>query len=199
MTSWITNLIETIGYIGIAILMILETFIPIIQSEIIMPFSGFTARASDEINLYLVIFAGILGSQTGALLLYGLIRKLPEKSVYLWIGKYGKFVGFSSKKLSEWADQFSAHGRLAVLVGRFIPGIRSFVAVPAGLRKMPVLEFAIFNLIGTIFWVSILAVIGFKLGDSYRLAEQYSSLVTYGLLGIILIYMAYSFGKIKRA
>lgn len=178
--------------------MLLETFIPVIQTEIVMPFSGFTARAGEGLNIYLVIIVGIIGSELGALTLYGISRMFSDEKVIAWVGKYGKWFGFSEQKLRAWSEKFKEHRGLSVLIGRLIPGVRGFIAVPAGLMKMPLWEFALFNAVGTVVWVSGLAMLGYVLGNSYGLISRYSSIVTYGFIGITLAYMVYSFVQYKN-
>lgn len=190
MTSWVTSFIETVGLPGIAALMFLEIPIPLIQSEIVMTFSGFVASRG-QLNIVLVALAGIVGSQVGSLALYGVVRPVSEESVNHFLAKYGGWLGFGKDDLERAQDLFRKHDHWAVLLGRLMPGLRSFIAIPAGIQKMPVAEFFLFNLLGTAFWVSVLTYLGSVLGENYSKVDQYSSYVTYGLLGLLAAYVLF--------
>lgn len=193
MTDWIIQLIESIRYLGIAGLMLLETFLPPLQSEIIMPFSGFTASQSGELNIFGVVAAGTVGSELGAVILYLLVRMLPYETVERLAGRYGGWLGLHKNKLDKWGKTFDEHAVKAVVLGRFAPGLRSFIAIPAALRSMPLKTFALANLAGTVFWVTVLAAAGYILGDNYRLVADYSSYIFYGFIGAIVILLFYRF------
>lgn len=193
MASWVTDLVETVGLAGIAALMFLEIPVPVIQSEIVMTFSGFSAGRG-ELDVYLVVLAGVTGSQLGSLALYGAVRPLSEERVNEFLARYGGWLGFDEEDLESGQEKFRRYDHWAVLVGRLLPGVRSAIAVPAGIQRMPFLEFFFFNLIGTVFWVSVLTYLGTLLGENYELVDQYSSYVTYGLAGAIGLYVLIRLG-----
>lgn len=198
MTEWVTDLVETIGYPGIAVLMFLEIPIPLIQSEIVMTFSGFTASAGD-LSLVYVIIAGVIGSQVGSMALYALSRHLPEERIRRFAADHGTWLGFTDENLRSAEDKFSRHGARAVIIGRLLPGLRSFIAVPAGMLQMPAWQFFAYNLIGTAFWVSLLAWLGSLLGQQYQLVDRYSSYVTIGFVAAIVALVAYRALSVRRA
>lgn len=195
MVDWVTGFIETIGYPGIALLMFLEIPVPLIQSEIVMTFSGFTAWNGD-LNIVGVAIAGIIGSQVGSVALYYLTRQLDAERVDEFLDKYGGWLGFTRDNLRKGEEFFDRHDRNAVLIGRLVPGLRSFVAVPAGLRRMPFWRFFLANLFGTAFWVSVLTALGAVLGQNYALVDQYSSYITYALLGALVLFVLYRIAKV---
>ena len=108
MSDWVTTFIETIGYPGIYLLMILEIFLPIVQSEIVMTFSGFTASRGD-LDIRLAALAGIAGSQTGFLALFALARRFSEDQVDDFLAKYGRWLGFTHDNLERGQDFFRRH------------------------------------------------------------------------------------------
>ena len=197
MIEWITGFIETIGYPGIALLMFLEIPVPVIQSEIVMTFSGFAAR-NGPLNLVGVAIAGIVGSQTASVALYWVTSRLDQERVDGFLDRYGGWLGFTCENLEKGEDFFDRHDRKAVLIGRFIPGLRSFIAIPAGLRRMSFWAFFAMNLVGTASWVSVLTALGAVLGQNYAVVDEYSSYITYTLLAALVLFVLYRLGKVVR-
>ena len=198
MIDWVTNFVETVGYPGIFVLMVLEIFVPVIQSEIVMTFSGFTASRGDRLNIVVVVLAGIAGSQTGSVGLYLIARQLSRERVNDFLARHGGWLGFDRDNLERAEDLFRRHDRWAVLIGRLLPGLRSLIAVPAGIQKMPFWRFFLLNLVGTAFWVTVLTYLGSVLGENYAKVDQYASYFTYGLLGALAIYVLYRVGVVAK-
>ena len=198
MTETLTSFVESVGYAGIAVLMFLEIPLPIIQSEIVMTFSGFTAKTG-TLSLVAVIAAGVAGSQVGSMALYALCRRLPERKVRGFVADHGTWLGFTRDNLKQAEDRFRRHGALAVLIGRLLPGLRAFIAVPAVLVRMPAWRFFAFNLIGTLFWVTVLTLLGYALGTQYRLVDKYSSYVTFAFLGVVVGLVVWRVVKVRQA
>lgn len=190
MTQWIVDLIESGGYPVVVLLMLLEIPVPLIQSEIVMTFSGFAASQGD-LHPVAVILAGIVGSQLGSLGLYALARQVTEEQANDFLATYGGWLGFTDENLADAQDRFRRHDHWAVLVGRLVPGVRSFIALPAGIQRMPVWEFLGFNVVGTAFWVTVLTVAGWYLGDRFQVVDRYSSYITYGLLAAVALFVGY--------
>ena len=198
MTDRVTAFVDSVGYLGITVLMLLEVPIPIIQSEIVMTFAGFTARHG-EMTLVGIVVAGVIGSQLGSLSLYGLCRRLPEQRVRGWVADHGTWLGFTRQNLSDAEDRFRRHGAGAVLTGRLLPGLRAFIAVPAGLSGMKAWQFFVYNLVGTIFWVTVLAWLGHALGSQYQLVDEYSSYVTIAFVGALVALVVWRVVQVRRA
>ena len=198
MLETVTSFVEAVGYVGIAVLMFLEIPVPVIQSEIVMTFAGFTARAGD-LSLAGAVVAGVVGSQTGSMALFDAARRLPEERVRGFVADHGTWLGFTRDNLKAAEERFDRHGALAVVIGRLLPGLRSFIAVPAGLVGMKAWRFFVFNIVGTVFWVSVLAGLGYLLGSQYRLVDQYSSYVTIAFVGAVVALVVWRVVKVKRA
>ena len=198
MTESVTSFVEAVGYLGIAVLMFLEIPLPIIQSEIVMTFSGFTAKTG-TLSVLAVIASGVAGSQVGSMALYALCRRLPEGRVRGFVADHGSWLGFTRDNLKQAEERFRRHGALAVLIGRLLPGLRAFIALPAGLVRMPAWQFFAFNLIGTVFWVSVLTLLGFALGTQYRLVDRYSSYVTFAFLAVVVGLVVWRVVKVHQA
>lgn len=198
MTDLVTSFVESVGLPGIFVLMVLEIPVPVVQSEIVMTFSGFTASRGD-LPVLGVVAAGVAGSQAGSVLLFWAASRLGEDRVTDVLARWGGWLGFDRDGLERGQDFFRRHDHWAVLIGRLVPGLRSFIAVPAGIQRMPFGEFFALNLVGTAFWVSVLTWAGSVLGDNYRLVDRYSSYVSYGLLGALVLYVGYRITMRRRA
>ncbi len=170
LVQWATDVIATIGYPGIALLIALEAVFPPIPSEVILPLSG-SLSASGTFNVVLVLIASTIGSLMGASILYGIGRWGGETRIGGWLDRYGKWVLLSRQDLYNSREWFAKHGTYAVLVARVIPGMRSFVSVPAGLASMHYGRFLIFTAIGSAMWNGALIAAGYFLGSNWNQVE----------------------------
>ncbi len=164
----IVGYIGDMGYWGIFLLMFLEsTFFPF-PSEIIMIPAGYLAYKG-EMNIYLVVFMGILGSVLGALFNYYLAMHFGRK----FILKYGKYFFIKEKTLDKLEDFFTKHGELSTFNGRLIPGIRQLISLPAGLARMNIAKFSFYSALGAGIWVVVLVALGYLLGSNEALISEY--------------------------
>ena len=186
MTEWIQNLMDSMGYLGILLLMILENVFPPIPSELIMPSAGFAAARGD-MTLGMVILMGTLGSVIGTLPLYYIGRAFGEDKLVAWADKHGKWLTLSGKDIKKADDWFDRHGAGAVLFGRMVPGIRSLLSLPAGMSEMPLPKFLIYSAIGSALWSAALAYAGYALGENYDRVEQYVGPASKIILGLLLV------------
>ena len=171
----ITKTVETnpsIAYFVICFAMFLENLIPPIPSEIIMPLGGFFVYKGD-LNFYILVVSGLIGTVVGALPWYFLGKLLNEKKLSNFIDRKGKFVGISLKDLDKSRLWFDKYGVLLVFWGRLIPGIRTLISVPAGIELMPLRKFLIWTTLGSLIWVSLLSLAGYIFGENYRIIETY--------------------------
>src|SRR5438552_7890382 len=151
LVAWATNVIADIGYAGVALLIALEAVFPPIPSEVILPLSG-SLSAAGKFNVFLMVAAATLGSLGGASMLYGIGRWGGERRIGNWLDRYGKWLLLSRSDLDRSREWFARYGSPAVLIARVIPGMRSFVSVPAGLARMPFGRFLVFTAIGSAVW-----------------------------------------------
>jgi membrane protein DedA with SNARE-associated domain len=164
----VAHIVAIFGYWGVAALMLLENVIPPIPSELIMPLAGFSA-ARGEMNLWGAIAAGSLGSIAGALIWYYVGHVFGLERICMLADRRGKWFGISSKEIRSVQRWFSRQGGYwAIGLGRLIPGIRTYISVPAGVVQMPFDKFLLYTTIGSVGWVSLLTVSGFVLGENYE-------------------------------
>jgi membrane protein DedA with SNARE-associated domain len=189
MFHWITNLIDSMGAFGVALLMFLENVFPPIPSELIMPLAGFNA-ARGTMSLWLVIVAGSIGSLAGVYLWYWIARKIGFERICRLAERHGRLLSVSPQELQRANDWFDRHGGAAVLVGRLIPTIRTFVSVPAGVRRMPRTFFLGLSAIGTAAWTSFLTLCGYWLEGGYEAVQNWLDPVsTVVVVGLVAIYL----------
>jgi membrane protein DedA with SNARE-associated domain len=151
------------GYLGIVALMAIESACIPIPSEIIMPFSGYLV-STGRFELLLVATAGAVGCNVGSTLAY-IVGRYGGRPA---IAKWGGYILMSRRDL-EITDRFFARfGGIAVLFGRLLPVVRTFIALPAGIARLPQLRFQIYTFIGSWPWCFGLAYIGYKLGERWN-------------------------------
>jgi membrane protein DedA with SNARE-associated domain len=190
----IVQAIGDMGYMGIFLLMFLEsTFFPF-PSEIIMVPAGYLAFKG-EMNLYIIILVGILGSITGALLNYYLAMIFGRK----FILKYGKYFFIKEETLAKLDTFFSKHGEISTFTGRLIPGIRQLISLPAGLARMNIAKFSFYTALGAGIWVVVLVIVGYLVGSNEALISEYlKSATLVALISVILITVFYVMRNKKR-
>jgi len=190
--NFLVETIGSLGYIGIFALMFLEsTFFPF-PSEVVMIPAGFLAHKGD-MNLYIVIIIGVLGSLSGALLNYYLSRTLGRKLLL----KYGHYIWFEEEKLIKMEKFFQTHGEISTFNGRLIPVIRQYISLPAGLANMNIFKFSLYTSLGASIWVIILTFLGYFLGDNQELIQKYLQQITIGTIVFIALVTLY-YVKKKR-
>lgn len=191
MPEWIKSTIESLGYFGIMLLMIIENVFPPIPSEIIMPLAGFLSTQG-EFSYFGVVIAGTIGSVLGALLLYYVGRKVGGDRLKRWADTHGHWLMLSSEDIGRAQGWFHRHGIVAVFVCRLVPGIRSLISIPAGIERMNLSVFLIYSALGTGVWATILAYLGRMLGRNYEKVSNYLAPISYVVLGGFLVcYIAY--------
>jgi membrane protein DedA with SNARE-associated domain len=170
MSEWVLAIMADFGYIGVIFAMFAENVFPPIPSELIMPAAGFAAARGD-LNIWLVILAGTLGSVLGALPLYYLGTLFNKERLVIFTEKYGKYVFIKSEDVLSSNAWFDKHGKKAVFFGRMVPGIRSLISIPAGMNKMPLVSFLVLTALGSSIWTTMLTLSGFYLGKNYEVIE----------------------------
>lgn len=171
MFDWISSLVAKGSYLAIALLMLAENIFPPIPSEFIMPLAGFVA-SQGQLQLWLVILAGTSGSILGALPWYYAGKRLGKERVCAFAARHGRWIAMDEKDVSKAITWFEKHGRLAIFLGRLVPGVRTFISLPAGIARMPLVPFLLISALGTMLWTAGLALAGFLLKDQYEMVSN---------------------------
>jgi membrane protein DedA with SNARE-associated domain len=166
--SFIIATISTLGYGGIVLLMAIESACIPLPSEIIMPFSGYLVFKT-KFTLWGIAFAGAIGCVLGSLVAYFIGAYGGRNLVY----KYGRYVLISHQDLALADRWFARHGGITIFIGRLLPVIRTFIALPAGISRMALTPFVIYTFTGSLLWCYGLGWIGLKLGENWRTLGGY--------------------------
>lgn len=190
LVEFITSVISSLGYGGIFFLMILESALIPIPSEIIMPFSGFLA-STGKFGSVGVILAGSLGNLVGSVITYYLGIRLGRA----FLIKYGKYILFRVHHL-VWTEQlFQKYGDKISFVGRLLPGVRTYISLPAGIGKSNFIKFVVYTLVGSIIWNSLLTYAGIQLGRSWQHIDKYSGyldIIAVVAIAVFIVWIVYS-------
>ena len=193
LAEFITSFIAHLGYAGIFSLMILESALIPIPSEIIMPFSGFLSSTS-KLDPFLVTLSGSLGNLIGSLLTYYLGIKAGRK----FILRYGKYILFKKEHLEITENLFKRYGERISFVGRLLPGIRTYVSLPAGIGKSNFTKFIIYTFAGSIVWNSMLIYVGMSRGSSWKNIDKYSIYLDIAAILLVAAFIMWFIYNTKR-
>jgi membrane protein DedA with SNARE-associated domain len=194
LTDWITKIVDTLGYVGVAALVALENVFPPIPSEVILPLAGFETNQG-RFNFFLMVLAATIGSVVGALILYYVAQYFGEHRVRWLVRKYGKWFQVKESDIDKADDWFDHYSSWAVLVCRCVPLVRSLVSIPAGFRRMPILRFILLTTIGSAIWNVLLIGAGWLLGDNFHVVEEYVGYFQYVVIAAILALVAWFLWK----
>lgn len=186
LAEFVTNVIETIGYPGLTILVALENVFPPIPSEVILPLAGFMT-GQGRFSFALVILATTLGSVLGALVLYGIGAAIGKRRIEALVTRYGHWALLTPDDLTKAEQWFERYGPIAVFVGRLVPIVRSLVSIPAGYQRMPLLQFIALTFFGSMLWNGALVTLGWILGDNWHAIEDYVGWLQYAVIAVVAI------------
>lgn len=172
LSAIIIHFIQSSGYIGVFFLMVLNASAIPIPSEVTLPFAGFLSNQG-HLVLLLVILTGILGDLVGSLIGYAIGYFLEEALLLNIIKKYGKFILLTEHDYEKTTGLINKHGSVIVFLGKMIPGIKSFIAVAAGITEVKFSKFLLSNILGALVYVSIVSYIGFFLGSKWNILGGY--------------------------
>jgi membrane protein DedA with SNARE-associated domain len=184
--SIIEQIIGTLGYGGIALLMVIENVFPPIPSELVVPFAGFLISRG-EMNFIAVVIASSIGTLIGTTFLYYLGRWLGEERLRLLLRRYGRFLFFPESSYDKALVAFHKHDKAVVFWSRLVPGLRSVISLPAGVAKMPLPRFLLYTSLGTVIWNTLLAAGGVLLGNNWSQMMNFVDRFKYIVLPIIAV------------
>lgn len=163
MTAAVSSFIATYGLLAVFVLMVIESCGIPFPSEVIMPTSGLLA-ATGHMNLIAAIFVGAAANLVGSLIAYGLAARFGKP---LLLGP-GRYVGIRRHHLEIAEGWFRRWGLLAVLIGRVLPAVRTYISFPAGLAHVNLVRFSVLTFVGALPWCAALALVGYVLGRNYE-------------------------------
>ncbi|NBU07230.1 MAG: DedA family protein [Acidimicrobiia bacterium] len=174
LASWVQDVIERLGAVGVALLVILENVFPPIPSEIVLPFAGFVAQRGDG-SVVVMIFAATLGAVVGALVLYGIAAVIGPERLAAFVARFGRWFGVKP------ADLVRAE------------------SIPAGFRRMAITPFLLYTALGSLVWNTALIGAGAILGNQWERVEPYVATLQWVVVAAVaLLVLRFVFGKLRR-
>ena len=209
LANWVQDVINQFGYIGVALLVVIENVFPPIPSEIVLPFAGFGAQqsastdalsaAQSDTSVVGMMIAATIGSVIGALILYAIAAAIGPERLRVFVERFGRWFGVKPSDLVRAEAWFDKRSAVAVLVGRCVPLIRSIVSIPAGFRRMKLTSFVVLTAIGSAVWNIALIGTGAVLGDQWERVGEYVGVFQWLVIGAILILLVrFVLTRVKR-
>jgi membrane protein DedA with SNARE-associated domain len=192
----LVGIITATGYAGVLVLMAIQSACIPIPSEVIMPVAGY-ALAHGQLQLILLATIGSIGANLGSIPAYW----VGAKGGRPLIERYGKYILLSGRDLDLAEKFFQKYGSITVLVGRLLPIIRTFIALPAGIAKMNQARFHIYTFVGSWPWCYVLALLGMKLGDKFSTDPRFKAFfdrfhhAVEAAIVLVFVYFLYSHWK----
>lgn len=194
LAQFFVEIVNEWGYLGIFILMTLESTVFPIPSELVMIPAGYLAHRG-ELSATLSVVAGTAGSLAGALINYIVSRRYGRS--FLW--NHGKKILVSRRRLAQMDYFFRRYGEVTTFLGRLIPVARHYISIPAGLAKMRLWRFMLFTTLGAFVWMAVLTALGYFIGNNIDEIKKYTHLFGYAAIAMaVTITVYYYFGKKRK-
>lgn len=184
--DWIVEFMRAIGAPGVGVATLLETVFPPIPSEVVLPLAGFTA-SQGHYGVVSAIAWATAGSLVGALVLYYLGMAWGVERLCRLAERLPLVHGADVERAVDW---FERNGRAAVFLGRFVPGVRSLISIPAGIQRMPMLPFVVYTTAGSLAWNAALILAGYELGAQWHVVEGYVGEVSNAIYVVLAVAVA---------
>lgn len=181
---WVENIISTMGYPGLYLVMFLENVFPPIPSEVVLPLAG-SLTLTGKFSIPMITIVGMLGSLTGAFLFYGLGKWLGEPRVRQLMAKFGKYALLSTDDLDRSLEWFDKYDDWVIFFSRMVPIVRSLISIPAGIASMGFGKFSFYTVLGTALWSFVLSFGGRLLGEQWPLIADFIN--TYQNVVLVLV------------
>ena len=191
--NWLLATILKLGYPGIFLLMAMESSVIPLPSELVMPPAGYWA-AEGKMNIVVAILCGTEGSLVGAYANYFAARYLGRPLIL----KYGKYVWITEEKFAKVETFFHKHGEISTFIGRLLPVVRHLISLPAGLAGMHHWKFALYTVLGAGIWCTVLALIGYVIGENQDLIIKHSHQAVIGVVIFSAVLIALYVWRHKR-
>jgi membrane protein DedA with SNARE-associated domain len=190
LSEFAIEVVEALGYTGVALLVALENVFPPIPSEIVLGLAGFVASRGDA-SLVGMIIAATVGSVVGAFALYFAGAAFGRDRLHMLVRRHGRWLRLTQSDLLRAELWFARRATLAVLVGRCVPLIRSVISLPAGVERMPLGRFLVYTTIGSAVWNTIFVVAGYQLGERWEDVAAYADYLQYAVIAAIFLGVGY--------
>ena len=198
---WVEQIISSMGYVGLYLVMFLENVFPPIPSEVVLPLAG-SLTLTGRFSIFWITVIGMLGSLTGAFLFYGLGKWLGEPRVRILMEKFGRYALLSTNDLDRSLEWFDKYDDWVIFFSRMVPIVRSLISIPAGIASMDITKFSFFTILGTALWSFLLALGGKLLGEQWPLIAEfintYQNIVLVVTVSAVLLFIGSRLLKKKK-
>jgi len=181
LAAWVAQVVESLGYAGVAALIALENLFPPLPSELILPLAGFLA-GQGRLSFGGAVAAATAGSLVGALVLYAAAAWLGERRLRAIVDRLPLVETADVDCANAW---FARRGGSAVLIGRMVPVVRSLISLPAGLNRMPLPRFVAYTILGSAAWNMLLIGLGWVLGHRWEVIRQWAQVLEWLVLAVL--------------
>lgn len=197
----VEQIILTLGYPGVALIMFAENLFPPIPSEVVLPFAG-SLVATGQLSLFGVLISSTIGAVLGTGLFYYLGHLLGETRTRALIRRYGRWLALDEGDLDHSLALFQRHDRSIIFFGRFLPGVRTLISLPAGIARMRLGTFLLYTTLGTLAWNALLVGAGVLLGQNWQrilsIVDQYETLFWILVALFVLYFLVTRVRKFRR-
>jgi len=186
--GFVADTMNSLGLLGVALILAVETILPFLPSEVALPLAGFTASVPGNFSVIGAIIAATVGSVGGALILYWLSRVFGLERTRSLLSKIPLV---TTRDIDRGVAWFARNDGAAVFLCRMVPAIRSLISIPAGVEKMAVSRFLLFTTAGSLLWNTIWIVAGYQLGSNWESVEKYAHWLKSGLIIAVVVVVAW--------
>jgi membrane protein DedA with SNARE-associated domain len=166
------NIVESAGYLGVFIAMVVESCLIPLPSEVTMPLAG-ALSAQGQMNVWVASFIGATGNVIGSLMAYGIGYKVPEKAILGFIRRWGKWILLSEHEYEKSKSWLYKYGAWVSFFSRLFPGVRTVISLPSGVARIKLIPFAVWTFLGAFLWCVVLTWAGYLLGENWVSLEKY--------------------------
>lgn len=201
MQTWILQILETYGALGIFLLIFIENIFPPIPSEVILTFGGFMTTIT-TLSPFMVILSSTIASLAGALVLYSIASFFSFDKVLYFIENQGKFLRLKRKDIEKAITFYERYEGKTVFFCRMVPIVRSLISIPAGMSKMKISSFIFLTTLGSFIWNTLLIVCGVVLGERWEdvlIWIKGYSYVVLGVAALMIVFFAIRYFMKKKA
>jgi len=192
LVNWVTQLIASLSYPGVFLLMLLESTAAPVPSEAVLPFAGFLV-AQGSMSFWLLVITSTLGSIAGSLISYWIGFKGGRPLV----NKVGKYLLLHERHLDHTEQFFNRYGSITIFVARFVPVVRHLISIPAGVAEMKLRKFIPLTLAGAAIWNTVLLWLGMTLREQWETILQYTQLLDYLMITVLVLGVAWWIMRIR--
>ena len=187
LAEWMTGVVDYFGYVGVFVLVALGNLHLPVPTQLTLPLAGFLI-GQERFSFFQVMVWATAAAVGVSFIFYYVGLWIGEENLRRFVGRFGRFMFVREKDLDRASAVFERHGGKAILLGHLVPGVGAFISIPAGISQMGILgRFIVYTVIGSILWNGAFVILGWVLGENWRLVERYAAIVEYAVLAAVAV------------